>query len=103
MGEDDGWLQGDGRPCANFDATVVARLRAAGSVLLGKLNLTEGAMGGYNPEFDVPLNPWNVDRWAGASSSGSGVSTALGLCYGSLGSDTGGPYGSLQRRVERWG
>ena len=74
----------------NFDATVVARLRAAGSVLLGKLNLTEGAMGGYNPEFDVPLNPWNVDRWAGASSSGSGVSTALGLCYGSLGSDTGG-------------
>ena len=74
----------------NFDATVVARLEAAGSVLLGKLNLTEGAMGGYNPEFDVPLNPWNVDRWAGSSSSGSGVSTALGLCYGSLGSDTGG-------------
>ena len=74
----------------NFDATVVARLEAAGSVLLGKLNLTEGAMGGYNQEFDVPLNPWNVDRWAGASSSGSGVSTALGLCYGSLGSDTGG-------------
>ena len=74
----------------NFDATVVARLEAAGSVLLGKLNLTEGAMGGYNPEFDVPLNPWNMDRWAGASSSGSGVSTALGLCYGSLGSDTGG-------------
>ena len=74
----------------NFDATVVARLKAAGSVLLGKLNLTEGAMGGYHPEFDVPLNPWNVDRWAGASSSGSGVSTALGLCYGSLGSDTGG-------------
>ncbi len=74
----------------SFDATVVTRLDAAGGVLLGKLNLTEGAMGGYNPEFDVPLNPWNVDRWAGASSSGSGVSTALGLCYGSLGSDTGG-------------
>ena len=74
----------------NFDATVVARLEAAGSVLLGKLNLTEGAMGRYNPEFDVPLNPWNVDRWTGTSSSGSGVSTALGLCYGSLGSDTGG-------------
>ena len=73
-----------------FDSTVVSRLAAAGSVLLGKLNLTEGAMGGYNPSFDVPLNPWNTGRWAGASSSGSGVSTALGLCYGSLGSDTGG-------------
>jgi amidase len=73
-----------------FDSTVVVRLAEAGSVLLGKLNLTEGAMGGYNPSFDVPLNPWNIERWAGASSSGSGVSTALGLCYGSLGSDTGG-------------
>ena len=57
----------------NFDATVVARLETAGSVLLGKLSLTEGALAGYNPEFDVPLNPWNLDRWAGASSSGSGV------------------------------
>ena len=73
-----------------FDATVVVRLEAAGAVLLGKLNLTEGAMGGYNPDFDIPLNPWNVHRWAGASSSGSGAATALGLCYGSLGSDTGG-------------
>jgi amidase len=73
-----------------FDATVVSRLANAGSILVGKLNLTEGAMGGYNPDFDVPLNPWDVDRWAGASSSGSGVSTALGLNYGSLGSDTGG-------------
>ena len=74
----------------NFDATVVTRLKSAGAVLLGKLNLTEGAMGGYNPEFDIPLNPWNPERWSGASSSGSGVATAAGLCYGSLGSDTGG-------------
>ena len=73
-----------------FDSTVVERLAAAGAVLLGKLNLTEGAMGGYNPEFDIPLNPWNRERWAGSSSSGSGVATAAGLCYGSLGSDTGG-------------
>ena len=62
----------------------------AGAVLLGKLNLTEGAMGGYNPEFPVPRNPWDPGRWAGASSSGSGVATAAGLCFGSLGSDTGG-------------
>ena len=43
-----------------FDATVVSRLASAGGVILGKLNLTEGAMGGYNPSFDVPLNPWNT-------------------------------------------
>ncbi len=73
-----------------FDATVIAKLEAAGAVLLGKLNLTEGAMGGYNPEFDIPKNPWNPDRWTGSSSSGSGVATAAGLCFGSLGSDTGG-------------
>ena len=74
----------------DFDGTVVERLEGAGAVLLGKLNLTEGAMGGYNPKFDVPLNPWETGRWPGASSSGSGVATAAGLCYGSLGSDTGG-------------
>lgn len=72
------------------DGTVVARLRAAGAVLLGKLTLTEGAMGGYNPALPIPLNPWDADRWTGVSSSGSGVATATGQCYGSLGSDTGG-------------
>ena len=74
----------------DFDSTVVAKLESAGAVLLGKLNLTEGAMGGYNPQFQIPVNPWNAERFAGASSSGSGVATAAGLCYGSLGSDTGG-------------
>ena len=74
----------------DFDATVVARFDAAGAVLLGKLNLTEGAMVGYNPDRGVPVNPWNAGRWSGASSSGSGVATAAGLCYGCLGSDTGG-------------
>ncbi len=74
----------------DFDGTVVQKLKAAGAVILGKLNLTEGAMAGYNPEFDIPVNPWGADRWSGASSSGSGVATAAGLCYGSLGSDTGG-------------
>ena len=74
----------------DFDGTVVQKLNAAGAVILGKLNLTEGAMAGYNPEFEIPINPWGADRWAGASSSGSGVATAAGLCFGSLGSDTGG-------------
>jgi len=74
----------------DFDATVVARLRAAGAVILGKLNLSEGATAGYNPALDVPLNPWNHDRWPGMSSSGSGVATAAGLCFASIGTDTGG-------------
>jgi amidase len=72
------------------DATVIRRLEQAGAVLLGKLNLTEGAMAGYHPDFDIPVNPWREDLWPGASSSGSGVATAAGLCFASLGSDTGG-------------
>ena len=72
------------------DATVITRLEAAGAILLGKLNLTEGAMAGYNRAFDIPVNPWADDLWSGASSSGSGVATAAGLCVASLGSDTGG-------------
>jgi amidase len=74
----------------DVDATVVARLREAGAVILGKLNLSEGATAGYNPTFDVPLNPWNHDRWPGMSSSGSGVATAAGLCFAAIGTDTGG-------------
>ena len=74
----------------SFDATVVRRLDEAGAVLLGKLNLTEGAMGGYNPKLKVPENPWKESHWAGASSSGSGAATAAGLAYATLGSDTGG-------------
>jgi amidase len=70
------------------DATVVARLRAAGAVLLGKLQLTEGAFGQHHPSIDAPVNPWSVAHWTGVSSSGSGVATAAGLCYGSLGTDT---------------
>ena len=72
------------------DATVVTRLQGAGAVILGKLNTTEGAMAGYNPELGVPLNPWDTSRWPGVSSSGSGVATAAGLCFASIGTDTGG-------------
>lgn len=74
----------------DHDGTVVMRLEAAGAILLGKLNMTEGAMGGYHPKLEIPLNPWNTYVWAGASSSGSGVATAAGLAYATLGSDTGG-------------
>tara|TARA_Y100001970_G_scaffold267935_1_gene358609 strand:- start:71619 stop:73028 length:1410 start_codon:yes stop_codon:yes gene_type:complete len=72
------------------DSTVVSRLREAGAILLGKLQMTEGALAMHHPDIVVPVNPWVNDRWSGASSSGSGVSVAAGLTYGSLGSDTGG-------------
>lgn len=72
------------------DATVVRRLRSAGAVILGKLQMTEGAFADHHPDVATPVNPWHADHWPGASSSGSGVATAAGLCYASLGSDTGG-------------
>lgn len=72
------------------DATVVRKLEAAGAVILGKLQLTEGAYADHHPQVTPPVNPWNAAHWSGASSSGSGSATAAGLCYGSLGSDTGG-------------
>ena len=72
------------------DATVVARLKQAGAVILGKLQMTEGAYGAHHPSIPAPLNPWNPEYWTGSSSSGSGAATAAGLCFASLGSDTGG-------------
>lgn len=72
------------------DATVVTRLKAAGAVILGKLQMTEGAYGAHHPKMPTPVNPWNAAYWPGTSSSGSGVATAAGLCFASLGSDTGG-------------
>lgn len=72
------------------DGTVVRKLRDAGAVILGKLQLTEGAYADHHPRISPPVNPWSAAHWTGVSSSGSGVATAAGLCYGSLGSDTGG-------------
>jgi amidase len=74
----------------DYDATAVARLKTAGAVILGKLTLCEGAMGPYHPALEVPVNPWDATRWSGVSSSGSGVATAAGLCFASIGTDTGG-------------
>lgn len=74
----------------SFNATIVDRLELAGAVTLGKLKMTEGAHTSHHPAVEAPLNPWNVNYWVGSSSSGSGVATSAGLCYGSIGSDTGG-------------
>jgi aspartyl-tRNA(Asn)/glutamyl-tRNA(Gln) amidotransferase subunit A len=76
------------------DSTVVARLGAAGLIVLGKLNMHEFAYGpeGLNAHYGDAMNPWDGDahRVAGGSSSGSGAAVAAGLCPGALGSDTGG-------------
>lgn len=73
-----------------IDATVVDRLRDAGAIILGKLEMTEGAFALHHPAIEPPRNPWGADLWPGASSSGAGVATAAGLCFASLGTDTGG-------------
>ncbi|WP_176590829.1 amidase [Sphingobium sp. EM0848] len=72
------------------DATVVWRLREAGAVIFGKLQMTEGAFAMHHPSVEPPVNPWGEALWTGASSSGSGVAVAAGLSFASLGSDTGG-------------
>jgi len=73
------------------DATVVSRLNEAGAVLLGKLNMSEFAMGdAFHHPYGRPHNPWDLSRNPGTSSSGSGAATAAFLCATSLGEDTGG-------------
>jgi Asp-tRNA(Asn)/Glu-tRNA(Gln) amidotransferase A subunit family amidase len=86
-----GWPTAAGAPwlknaVANADAPLVARLRAAGAVILGKTVTTQFAC------FDPPptRNPWNLERTPGGSSSGSSTAVATGMCLGAIGSQTGG-------------
>jgi aspartyl-tRNA(Asn)/glutamyl-tRNA(Gln) amidotransferase subunit A len=74
------------------DSAVVERLRAAGAVFLGKLNLHEWALGvtNQNPHFGPACNPWDTSRIPGGSSGGSAIAVASGFCFMSPGSDTGG-------------
>lgn len=74
------------------DAEVVRRLRAAGAVLLGKLNMDEFSVGGTSTTsyFGPVHNPWALDRSAGGSSGGAGAAVAARLCFGAIGTDTSG-------------
>src|SRR5438105_13726734 len=73
------------------DATLVARLKDAGAIVLGKQNLHEFAFGitSENPHYGVVRNPWNVERVPGGSSGGTAAAVAASLCAAGLGSDTG--------------
>jgi aspartyl-tRNA(Asn)/glutamyl-tRNA(Gln) amidotransferase subunit A len=75
-----------------YDGTAVARLCAAGAVLLGKLNCDEFAMGSSNENsaYRPVRNPWSLEHVPGGSSGGSAAAVAYGLCAASLGTDTGG-------------
>jgi aspartyl-tRNA(Asn)/glutamyl-tRNA(Gln) amidotransferase subunit A len=98
----DNFLQ-EGVPCtaaskilegyvAPYDGTTVAKLKAHGAVLLGKLNCDEFAMGSSteNSAYKVTKNPWDLARTPGGSSGGSAAAVAAGMCFGSTGTDTGG-------------
>jgi aspartyl-tRNA(Asn)/glutamyl-tRNA(Gln) amidotransferase subunit A len=72
------------------NATVLDRLVSAGAVMIGKANLYEFAFGAPHPLYGPTGNPWNPTHGCGGSSSGSASAVAAGLCYGSIGTDTGG-------------
>ena len=74
------------------DAKVVIQLKEAGAVILGKTNMHEFAYGvtSNNPHYGPVRNPWDLEHISGGSSGGSAAAVAAGLCYGSIGTDTGG-------------
>ncbi len=79
------------------DATAVVKLKQAGAIVLGKTNMTEFAIG-ISQTYGYNRNPWDLDRFTGGSSGGSGSATAAFLCSTSLGEDTGGSI----RRPAAW-
>jgi aspartyl-tRNA(Asn)/glutamyl-tRNA(Gln) amidotransferase subunit A len=74
----------------NEDSYVVKALREAGAIIFGKTNMLEFAFGFVHPDYGKCCNPWDLNRTAGGSSTGSGSSVAAGIGFGSIGTDTGG-------------
>jgi aspartyl-tRNA(Asn)/glutamyl-tRNA(Gln) amidotransferase subunit A len=72
------------------DAALVARLKHAGAVILGKTNLLEYAFGAVHPAYGQTNNPWDGKRTSGGSSGGSAAAVAAGMCFAAVGTDTGG-------------
>ena len=74
----------------DHDATVITKLKESSAILLGKLNMTEFGTTSLSHAFETARNPWDVERFTGGSSSGSGGATAAFMCATSIGEDTGG-------------
>jgi len=81
-----------GTSLSKRDSTIVARIRGAGAILIGKTNMHEMGMGvtGFNPHHGTTHNPYDLDRYTGGSSSGSAVAVAAGFCPAAIGADGGG-------------